>query len=74
MNKRLRAVLFGPQGCGKGTQGQLLADRFDVPSGKVNEFSKWRYANRDGAIKLKDRKRSIILKSSIFGITGDEDG
>jgi len=29
--KRLRAVLFGPQGCGKGTQGQLLADRFDVP-------------------------------------------
>ncbi len=29
--KRLRMVLFGPQGCGKGTQGQLLADRFDVP-------------------------------------------
>jgi adenylate kinase len=24
-------MLFGPQGCGKGTQGQLLADRFDVP-------------------------------------------
>lgn len=29
--KRIRATLFGPQGCGKGTQGQLLADRFDVP-------------------------------------------
>lgn len=29
--KHLRAILFGPQGCGKGTQGQLLADRFDVP-------------------------------------------
>lgn len=29
--KRLRAILFGPQGCGKGTQGQLLADRFDIP-------------------------------------------
>lgn len=29
--QRLRAVLFGPQGCGKGTQGELLADRFDVP-------------------------------------------
>ncbi|MEK7116094.1 MAG: nucleoside monophosphate kinase, partial [Patescibacteria group bacterium] len=28
---RLRAVLFGPQGSGKGTQGELLADRFDVP-------------------------------------------
>lgn len=29
--QRLRAVLFGPQGSGKGTQGELLADRFDVP-------------------------------------------
>ena len=29
--KKMQAVLFGPQGCGKGTQGQLLADRFDVP-------------------------------------------
>lgn len=29
--KRLRAVIFGPQGCGKGTQGELLADRFDLP-------------------------------------------
>ncbi len=29
--KRLRATLFGPQGSGKGTQGQLLAERFDVP-------------------------------------------
>lgn len=31
MKKPLRATLFGPQGCGKGTQGQLLADRFDIP-------------------------------------------
>jgi adenylate kinase len=31
MKQRIRAVLFGPQGCGKGTQGELLADRFDVP-------------------------------------------
>ncbi|MFA4954133.1 MAG: nucleoside monophosphate kinase [Patescibacteria group bacterium] len=29
--KKIRAVLFGPQGSGKGTQGQLLADRFDIP-------------------------------------------
>ncbi len=29
--KRLRAVIFGPQGSGKGTQGQLLAERLDVP-------------------------------------------
>ena len=29
--KRLRAVLFGPQGSGKGTQGRLLADYFGVP-------------------------------------------
>ncbi len=30
-HKRLKAVIFGPQGSGKGTQGELLADRFDVP-------------------------------------------
>jgi adenylate kinase len=30
-NKRLCAVIFGPQGSGKGTQGELLADRFDIP-------------------------------------------
>lgn len=29
--KKLRAVIFGPQGCGKGTQGVLLSDKFDVP-------------------------------------------
>jgi len=31
LRKKIKAVLFGPQGCGKGTQGQLLADRFDIP-------------------------------------------
>ena len=31
ISKKLRAVIFGPQGCGKGTQGQLLSDRFGVP-------------------------------------------
>ena len=31
MRKRLQAILFGPQGCGKGTQGQLLSDRFGIP-------------------------------------------
>lgn len=29
--KRLRMVLFGPQGSGKGTQGRMLADYFGVP-------------------------------------------
>ncbi|MFZ6014895.1 MAG: adenylate kinase family protein [Patescibacteria group bacterium] len=29
--KNLQAVIFGPQGCGKGTQGILLSDRFSVP-------------------------------------------
>ncbi len=31
MRKKIKAVLFGPQGCGKGTQGQFMSDRFDVP-------------------------------------------
>ena len=29
--KRLRAFIFGPQGAGKSTQGQLLSDWFGVP-------------------------------------------
>ena len=29
--KRLRVVIFGPQGGGKGTQGTLLAERFNIP-------------------------------------------
>ncbi|MBU2566108.1 nucleoside monophosphate kinase [Patescibacteria group bacterium] len=29
--KHLQTVIFGPQGSGKGTQGALLAERFDVP-------------------------------------------
>ncbi len=29
--KRIRAILFGPQGSGKTTQGQLLAERYGVP-------------------------------------------
>jgi adenylate kinase len=31
MKKKLRAVILGPQGCGKGTQGELLAEKFGVP-------------------------------------------
>lgn len=30
-SKNLQAVIFGPQGSGKGTQGLLLAERFNVP-------------------------------------------
>jgi len=29
--KNLQAVVFGPQGSGKGTQGLLLAERFNIP-------------------------------------------
>ncbi len=40
MNKkhRIQAVIFGPQGCGKGTQSLLLSDRFDVPLIGSGEF------------------------------------
>ena len=31
MKKHLCAVIFGPQGCGKGTQGVLLSERFNIP-------------------------------------------
>ena len=29
--KKLRAVIFGPQGCGKGTQGILMSEKFGIP-------------------------------------------
>ncbi len=29
--KRVRALIFGPQGSGKSTQGRLVADWFDIP-------------------------------------------
>jgi len=29
--KKIRAVIFGPQGCGKGTQGLMLSERLDIP-------------------------------------------
>lgn len=29
--KKLQGVIFGPQGCGKGTQGLLLSERLDIP-------------------------------------------
>ena len=31
IKQKIRAIIFGPQGCGKGTQGQLLSERFDIP-------------------------------------------
>jgi adenylate kinase len=30
-SKRLRTVIVGPQGCGKGTQGRLLGEKFGIP-------------------------------------------
>ena len=38
IKKKIRAVLFGPQGSGKGTQGRLIAERFDVPFISVGDL------------------------------------
>lgn len=52
MKKRLRITLFGPQGSGKGTQGELLADRFDIPLIGVGEVLKAEIAARTSLGKL----------------------
>lgn len=53
--KYLRATLFGPQGCGKGTQGQLLADRFDVPLIGVGEMHRKEISENTSLGKLVKR-------------------
>ncbi len=53
--KRLRAVIFGPQGSGKGTQGQLLADRFDIPLIGAGELFRAEIAQGTGPGKVAKR-------------------
>lgn len=50
--KRLRITLFGPQGSGKGTQGELLADRFDIPIVGVGQLLKEEIASRTSLGKI----------------------
>ncbi|MBU1033275.1 MAG: nucleoside monophosphate kinase [Patescibacteria group bacterium] len=50
--KRLRAIMFGPPGSGKGTQGQLLADRFDVPHVSTGELFRAEIAGKSAQGKM----------------------
>lgn len=50
--KTFHAVLFGPPGSGKGTQGQLLADRFDVPQIGAGELFRAEIAEKTVQGKL----------------------
>lgn len=54
IKKKLRAVLFGPQGSGKGTQGRLLAERFDIPFIGVGDLLRDEIAEGTGLGKLLD--------------------
>ncbi|MFA5130182.1 MAG: nucleoside monophosphate kinase [Patescibacteria group bacterium] len=46
--KKLRAVIFGPQGCGKGTQGLLLSERYGIPLVGSGELFRAEIAKKTG--------------------------
>lgn len=37
----MRLVVFGPQGAGKGTQSQLLAEKYDIPPIVMGDMFRW---------------------------------
>jgi adenylate kinase len=37
----MRLVIFGPQGAGKGTQGQLIAEKYNVPAISTGDTFRW---------------------------------
>jgi adenylate kinase len=37
----VRLVVFGPQGAGKGTQSQLLAEKYDIPAIVMGDMFRW---------------------------------
>ncbi|MBD3281356.1 adenylate kinase [Candidatus Uhrbacteria bacterium] len=50
--KNLQAIVFGPQGSGKGTQGLLLAERFNVPLIGAGDLFRAEMAQRSTLGKL----------------------
>jgi adenylate kinase len=37
----VRLIIFGPQGAGKGTQGQRIAEKYDVPAISTGDIFRW---------------------------------
>lgn len=48
--KKLRIVIFGPQGCGKGTQGLLLSEAFGIPLVGSGELFRAEIAKQDSPL------------------------
>lgn len=53
--KKLKALIFGPQGSGKGTQGRLLAARFEVPLVGAGDLFRAEVESGSGLGKLADQ-------------------
>lgn len=37
----MRIIIFGPQGAGKGTQGQAIAEKYQIPAISTGEIFRW---------------------------------
>ena len=47
----MRIVIFGPQGAGKGTQAERIAEKYGIPAISTGEIFRW-------AVKPADRART----------------
>jgi len=57
-------VIMGAQGCGKGTQAKLLAERFDLVHISVGDIFRWNIQNHT---KLAARIKRIVKSGKLVG-------
>ena len=57
MRKYIKYIIMGPQGCGKGTQAQLLCKRLELVHISVGDIFRW---NIQAHTKLAVRIRRIV--------------
>jgi adenylate kinase len=51
----LRLVVFGPQGAGKGTQGELISEKFGIPDIATGDIFRWAISGGTAlGLKVKD--------------------
>ncbi len=74
MNARVRIVLMGPPGCGKGTQGKMLESRYGIPQLSTGDMLRAAVAAKTPtglAAKAYMDRGSLVPDDVIIGIMRD---